>query len=43
MERLGRLPLFVLMIGISGAMMLVPAVYAAVTHYHQISRIFLLS
>ena len=43
MERLGRLPLFVLMIGISGAMMLVPAVYAAVTHYHQISRIFLFS
>ena len=43
MERLGRLPLFVLMIGISGAMMLVPAVYAALTHYHQISRIFLLS
>ena len=43
MERLGRLPLFVLMIGISGAMMLIPAGYAAVTHYHDISRIFLLS
>ena len=43
MDWLGRLPLFVLMIGIAGAMMLVPAIYAAVTHYHDISRIFLLS
>ena len=43
MNWLGRLPLFVLMIGIAGAMMLVPAIYAAVTHYHDISRIFLLS
>lgn len=43
MEQLGRLPLFVLMIGFAGAMMLIPAAYAAATHYHEVSRIFLFS
>ena len=41
MALLGRLPLFVLMIGFAGAMMLIPASYAAATHYHGLSRIFL--
>lgn len=43
MQRLGRLPLLVLLIGIAGAAMLVPAGYAAATGWKAISGYFFFS
>ncbi len=43
MYYLDRLPLFILLIGVSGAAMLVPSAYAAATGLVEIAQIFLLS
>ncbi|MFV0292418.1 MAG: potassium transporter TrkG [Paracoccus sp. (in: a-proteobacteria)] len=43
MERLTRLPLFILLIGLAGILMLVPAAHALATGWREIARNFLFS